>query len=525
MSSKFGLGDLGLRESSNPRSRLTSGFAFVLMVAALDFAVHMLSAANYGYFRDELYYIVSGQHLQLGYVDFPPLIAYLAAILRLLAGDGLVAIHVVPALAGAALVFVAGMTARELGGGRLAQLLAAAATAITAQMAFASIFSMDVLDALWWALASYVLIRTIRREEPKLWLLFGLIAGIGMMTKLTIVFFLFAIVVALLFTPRRSYLRTRWFWGGATITVLIVSPYIVWNSMNGWPTVDFYIHHGGLNGSGPLDFAALQLVILNPANIPLLFLGLHFYLRSRAGRPYAVVGLASVLLFFLFLLINAKPYFYEGALATILAGGAVVAEKRGGSPGRRRLWLPAGLLLAIALGGVVLAPLEMPLLPPATFVSVYGGLTGIANGAASQGNAGQLPQYLGDRFGWDTMTATLASVYHGLGAQEKAQACIFTSNYGEASALTFFGRSYGLPPVISGHNNFYVWGPGSCSGQVVVAVGLSQADLLQSFNNVTATGVITCSYCVSYENNVTIYLATEPKISVAGLWPSLKHFD
>jgi 4-amino-4-deoxy-L-arabinose transferase-like glycosyltransferase len=496
----------------------------VLVVAALDFLVHMLSAANYGYFRDELYYIVSGQHLQLGYVDFPPLIAYLAAILGFLAGDGLVAIHVVPALAGAALVFVAGMTARELGGGRLAQLLAASATAVTAQLAFASIFSMDILDALWWALASYVLIRAVRGEAPKLWLLFGLIAGIGMMTKLTIVFFLISVVVALLLTPGRFFLLTRWFWCGAAVAVLIVSPYIVWNAMNGWPTVDFYIHHGGLNGSGPFDFAALQVLILNPANIPLLILGFYFYLRSPAGRPYAVVGLASVLLFFLFLLINAKPYFYEGAFATILAGGAVAAEGWAGARGRRRLWLPAGLVLAITLGGVVLAPLEMPLLPPATFVGVFGGLTGVANGAASQENSGQLPQYLGDRFGWDTMTATVASVYHGLGAQERAQACIFASNYGEASALTFLGRSYGLPPVISGHNNFFVWGPGSCSGQVIIAVGLSQAELLRSFNNVAATGVITCGYCVSYENNVTIYLATNPKVSVAGLWPSVKQF-
>jgi 4-amino-4-deoxy-L-arabinose transferase-like glycosyltransferase len=269
----------------------------ILSVAGADFVFHMLVAGNYGYFRDELYYIVSGQHLQLGYVDFPGMIAYLAALMNVLAGDGLVAIHVIPALAGAALVFVSGMMARELGGKRWAQVLAAVATLVTAQLALASIFSMDILDALWWSVGSYILIRLTKREEPRLWVLFGLVTGLGLMTKLTIVFFLLALIVALVLTDARRNIRSRWFWTGAAVAFLFLLPYVAWNVMNGWPTVDFYIHHGGLNGSGPADFVVSQVVIANPAGLPLVIAGLYFLLRSPSGAPFRFLGVALVLLF------------------------------------------------------------------------------------------------------------------------------------------------------------------------------------------------------------------------------------
>jgi 4-amino-4-deoxy-L-arabinose transferase-like glycosyltransferase len=366
-------------------SRLAGEKAVLLYIAAANFAAHMLVAGNYGYFRDELYYIVSGQHLQLGYVDFPPMIAYIAAILNFLAGDALIAIHGVPALAGAALVFVAGMIAKELGGNRWAQVLAAVATVVTAQLAFSSIFSMDILDALWWSLAAYVLVRLVRRDNPRLWLAFGLVAGLGLFTKLTIAFFLASLLVGLLATPARRNLRSRWFWSGAAIAVSFLVPYIVWNAMNGWPTLDFYIHHGGLNGGGPLDFVLLQILIANPVNIPLVFAGLYFFLRSQMGRSYRMVGIALTLLFVVFTLTNSKPYFYEAAYPIILAGGAVLVSQKSGLV---RRWVPKGFILALAVSGVLLAPLEMPLLQPAAFVNSYASLTGVANGAEAQGNAG-----------------------------------------------------------------------------------------------------------------------------------------
>ena len=481
----------------------------------------MLVAGNYGYFRDELYYIVSGQHLQLGYVDFPPMIAYIAAVLNVLAGDALVAIHVVPALAGAALVFVAGMIARELGGNRWAQALSAVATLVTAQLAFSSIFSMDILDALWWSLAAYIVIRIVRRETPRLWLAFGLVAGLGLFTKLTIAFFLICLLAGLMATPARRNLLSKWFWAGVLIAVAFLVPYIVWNVMNGWPTLDFYTHHGGLNGGGPLDFILTQILIANPVNLPLVFIGLYFFLRSPLGKSYRLLGVALALLFVLYTLTNAKPYFYEGAYPILLAGGAVLAAQKAD---KVRRWIPKGFILALAVSGALLAPIEMPLLQPAVFVNTYASLTSVANGAAAQGNAGQFPQYLGDRFGWETMTATIASAYEGLPQSEKASACVFASNYGEASALTFLGKNYSLPPVISSHNNYYIWGPGNC-GAVLITVGVQLSTLQNFYSNVTQVALVTCEYCMSNEDNLPVYVATGPAASLQSIWLGIKDFS
>ncbi len=226
------------------RENLLSGTAILLYIAIGDFIFHMLIAGNYGYFRDELYYIVAGEHLSFGYVDFPPIIAGLASIMRFIAGDSLVSIHVIPAIAGAAIVFLAGKIASEFGGGRRAQVLAAIAAMFSASFAVASIFSMDVLDMLWWTLLAYLLVRIIKLEnrEPKLWIMFGVVAGVGLMTKLTIAFFLLSLLIALALTSRRSYLRSKFVWIAAMIAFAILLPYILWNSQNGCrPSISSFI--------------------------------------------------------------------------------------------------------------------------------------------------------------------------------------------------------------------------------------------------------------------------------------------
>ncbi|MHB8568573.1 MAG: glycosyltransferase family 39 protein [Nitrososphaerales archaeon] len=472
---------------------------------------------------NQVTYIVSGMHLSFGYVDFPPFIALVAAMLNAISSDSLFSIHVVSALADACLIFVSAMIVRELGGRRGAQLFAAAATLFSGALAFGSIFSMDIFDALWWTLLAYIVVRIIKRDEPKLWLLFGVVAGIGLNTKLTIVFFLLSIVIGLALSPARSYFRSKWLWFGGAIALVFMSPYVIWNALNGWPTVDFYFHHGGLNGSGPADFVALQFLITNPLAFPLAIMGLYFFLRNSAGKGYRVLGFSFIILFLAFLIFNGKPYFMFAAYPMLFAGGAVLIQNS--SLVKRRTWLPKIYIATIIVLGIILAPLLMPILPPATYASTYGSFSGVGNSAAGQQNNGIFPQYLGDRFGWDTMTATVAQVYNALPAQEKARACIFTSNYGEASALTFLGKQFGLPHVISGHNNFYLWGPGNCTGQVIITVGVSQSDDLQSFYNVTQAGLITCEYCQAEENNLTIYICTHPRASEQTIWPEVKHFN
>ncbi|MGH2387710.1 MAG: glycosyltransferase family 39 protein [Chloroflexota bacterium] len=216
----------------------------------------------------------------------------LAALLRVTVGDGLPAIHVIPALACALIIVVTGLMSRELGGGRTAQVVAGVAALFSLDfMATGSLFSMDVLDQLWWALAALILLRLLRRDAPRLWLLVGLVIAIALLTKLTVLFFGLALILALLVTPARRYLRTPWPWLAAGIAFLGLLPYIIWNAVNGWPTWEFWHHYGGAGSTSPPAFLAAQIVQMNPITVPLTVAGLVFYFR-KTGERYRLLGWA-----------------------------------------------------------------------------------------------------------------------------------------------------------------------------------------------------------------------------------------
>jgi hypothetical protein len=479
----------------------------LVSLGLVTFAAHMLAAGNYGYFRDELYYMADGRHLQAGYVDQPLLIGWLAALLHALSAESLVAIHVIPALAAAALVVVTGLMARALGGGRFAQGLAAlAAMGAAIFMATGSIFSMDILDALWWTVAAFILIRLLHCDQPRLWLLFGLVAGMGLTTKLTMLFFGLALTLALLVTPQRRYFRTPWPWLGGAIAFLGLLPYIIWNALNGWPTWEFWHHYAGI-GTSPLDFLVNQIVLLNPAAVPLAVAGLFFYF-GREGRPYRLLGWTFVILYVVLTLVHVKPYFLPSAYPLLFAPGALVFERLARRRGWR--WLTPAYAGLLVVGAVLLAPLSMPLLPPATFVHTYGSLTGLGEGASGQGTPSTFPQYLGDRFGWDTLTQNVETVYASLPPGERAQACVLANNYGEASALSLLGAPGHLPPVISAHNNYYLWGPGRCTGAVLIVVGYRPGAFAGFYATADWATTSTCEYCAEEESYLPIYVYTHP---------------
>ena len=491
-------------------------------LALVEFVAHMLVSANYGYFRDELYYIESGQHPAFGYVDFPPLIAWLANFLGVIAGDALWAIHVVPALAVALIVLLTGLMARELGGGRFAQALAALGSLVAVTfLATGSIFSMDALDELWWVLASYCAILILRGGNAQLWLLFGAIVGMGLATKVTMLFFGFALAAGLLLTPARRHFSIKWIWLGGAIAFAFLVPYVLWNAGNGWPTLEFFANYEG--SDGPLEFLIGQILGMNPLTLPLSLAGIWFYLGTQDGRPYRALGWAFVVLLLIFTLLGAKAYFLSPAYPLLFAGGAVVVERRRGRTGGLLKPLYVVLLL---LSGLLLAPLAMPILPPATFANTYGFMSDTGNASAGQEGEGVYPQYLGDRFGWSTMTQTVASVRDDLPFAERSRTCIFTANYGEASALNFLGDRYRLPPAISGHNNYYLWGPGECTGEVMITVGLSRGEVERGYVDVQSAATNTCRYCVlEEENGAPVYVATKPKSPIAELWPRTKHYE
>ena len=309
-------------------------------------------------------------------------------------------------------------------------------------LAEGSEFSPDVFDQLWWMILAYVVVRMVKRKEPKLWVYAGLVLGIGLLTKLTIFFFAAALVFSFLVLPSgRMYLRSKWVLVGGLIAFLFVIPMIYWNAVNGWPMVQFYLSFGGDVGAGPAGFAIGQLDDLNFFNIPLFLIGLWFFLRSEKGSELRALGLAFILMFAFMTILGMKPYYLSPVYPLLLAGGAVVVE---GSASKIRWFASKPWVVATFLLVLLLAPLTMPILAPATLEKVYGASTASsAGGAGASGETGPLPQVIGDRLGWPQMVSAVAQVYDGLPPSEQSQACILASNYGEASALIFLGKGMG----------------------------------------------------------------------------------
>jgi 4-amino-4-deoxy-L-arabinose transferase-like glycosyltransferase len=507
------------RKSTSKLSKksITITTALLAYLALVDFAAHMIFAGNYGYFRDELYYIVSGtQHLSLGYVDFPPFIAYVAALLYPLSKDSLVSIHIVPALVESLLVFVTGMIARELGGGRKAQLLAAVSTLVTLDfLAFGSLFTPDSFDSLWWSLLAYVVIRIVRRGQPKLWIVAGLVVGLGLFTKLTIFFFVATLLISFLAIPStRKYLRSKWIVVGALLSILFILPMTYWNSINGWPMIHFYLEfRGDVSGGGPLDFFVTQVAGISILNFPIVLVGLYFYLRSNEGSQLRAFGLCFILLFVFMAALDMKTYYLMPAYPMLYAAGALLIEKSSASKRGVFRWFGSKPFIAcLIIIAILLAPIAIPVLSPTTLLAKYG---------SSAYQSSPLP----DKYGWSLMVSDLSQVYNTLPAGLKSQACIFTENYGEASAVNFLGRSQGLPEAISGHNNYYIWGPDSCTGHVLITVGFSLSAAQQSEDNATLLATITCQYCISYESNLLVYLLITQTLSLTSAWPQLRHYD
>ena len=511
------------------KQTLTSTNAILIYLAFVNFIIHILFATNYGYFRDELYYIVSGtQHLSLGYVDFPPFIAYVAFFLGIIANDSLFSIHVVSAFIESLIIIVAGLIPRELGGERKAQILTAITTILTLGfMATGSLFSPDTFDQFWWVLLAYIIIRMVNRNEPQLWIYAGIVVGIGLLTKLTIFFFVLALLGSFLIIPKsRIYLRSKWLGIGSLISIIFIIPMLYWNLINGWPMVNFYLEfRGDVSGGGPLTFIFTQIATLDFLNIVICILGLLFYLRSEEGRKFKSIGLAFVFLFLFMLILNMKPYYLFPIYPIVFAGGSVVIEKSSINKVGRAKWFGSKPFMAcLVLIVILLAPDVMPILPPETMIKIYGPST--SNTSSSE--TGILPQELGDRVGWNEMVTTMVDIYNTLQTSEKNQVCIFTGNYGEASAINFLGTGTGLPVAISGHNNYYIWGPGSCTGQVLLTIGIQLPQNQNIYANMTLMTTITCQYCINLENNITVYLLTNPvngTLNLGSLWNSLRHYD
>jgi uncharacterized membrane protein len=506
------------------RQFLLGATALLLYLALAKLLLHLWFSSGYGYFRDEFYYLACGEHLDWGYVDQPPLTPLLAFVTRALLGDSLLALRFLPAVAGALLVLVTGLMARELGGGRFAQGLAAVAViAGPVYLGIDHIFTVNPFDHLFWALGAYFLIRIVKQDNPKLWLVFGLVAGIGLQNKISVLFFGFGVFVALLLTAHRKYFLSKWLWLGGAIAFVIFLPYLLWQFHYDWPMLEL-LRRGQLYKNyplSPLQFLWGQILEVHPFNLPIWLAGLYFYLVSKPGKPYRLLGWTYVAILIVFFILKAKTYYLAPAYPMLLAAGAFAIETF--IQERQWNWLKPATVSVLVSGGIATAPFAMPVLPVETYIR-YQDFLGIQAPQTERHKFGKLPQGYADMFGWENMVATVARVYNSLSPEERAKCAIFTSNYGEAGAIDFFGKKYGLPKAISGHNNYWLWGPGNYTGEIVITVGPRLEDVKKTFDQVELGATVVSEYAMPYESDLPVYICRKPKMPLKEVWPRVKNY-
>jgi hypothetical protein len=511
--------------SKSARQRFLSVPAIVIYLAGTKLFIHLTTATNYGLFVDELYFLACGQHLAWGYVDQPPLVAALAWVARALFGNSVFGIHLIPGLAGAGLVLLTGLLVHELGGRRFAQILAGLAIVVASvYLTMHSYLSMNAVEPLIWTGCAYLLVRMIKTGDTRLWLAFGFLSGLGLLNKTTMAMFGLGLVLGLLLSPARKLMANRWFPLGGAIAALIFLPNLVWMIGHGFPMLELLanIRRSGRNVSlTPLQFILEQVVLMHPLTLPLWLAGLGTFFFGREGKTYRTLGWAYLVVLAVLLATKGRTYYLAPAYPMLFASGAVGIEQWMGRISWR--WLRPAYAGTLAAGGVILAPFFLPVLPPEAYIR-YADALHIEQLQIETFAAGKLPQLFADRFGWPEMAQTTAEVYHSLPAEDQAKAAILTGNYGQAGAIDFYGPGLGLPAAISGHQNYYYWGPRDYTGEVVIALGMSPTVLRAYFADVRPAATVRHPYAMPYEN-FAIFVCRGPRQPLNEIWPNLKNWS
>ena len=517
------------RHDDRPISALPPLAVGILIgLCATKILLHIFtSLRHYGYFRDELYYLDMARHLDWGYVDAAPLVAVYAKI-ALLMGGSLTALRVIPALAGAALIALTMLIARELGGGRYAQFLAGLSILLCPAILLTdSLFTMNAFEPLFWMGCIWIVARILRTGDSRLWLWFGVLAGFGLENKHSTLSFGFAITVALLLTHNRREFTRPWIWIAGAIAVAIFLPNIAWQIRHHFPTIEDLanVRREGKNVIlPPLAFVKEQIIDMHPILLPVWLSGLVWFLRDRRWR---VLGLTFVVFFVLMEVAHGQNYYLFPIYPMVFAGGALVLEQAIDRwLALRAAWVRTATRTAvvaiIVLAALPFVPLVTWMLPPERLLA-YQNALGFKPAKAEVHHESLLPQPIADQFGWPELVSEVAAVYNSMPPDERAQTGIWAGNYGEAGAVNLFGPAYGLPRAYSRHQNHWYWGPPPQVYKNLIVIQWSLDDVrdnctsYQAFDHYQRFGM--------GEENAPFYLCRGVKFDIQKIWWHSHHWN
>lgn len=528
------------------RSPLAVGLYF----AVFKLILHFVFNSNYGYFRDELYFIACGEHLAFGYPDHAPLVAFIAKTSRVLFGDSLFAIRFFPAVAGALKVFLTALLVKEFGGKSFAAFLACLCVLCApVYLAIDNLLSMNSLEPVFWMLAVYFAVKATKGENQRIsngteietdeiqnpkskiqnpsisWLFFGTFAGLGLMNKHSFVFFGFALVAGLLLTDKRKVFLDKHFWLGGAIAFLIFLPNIIWQINNDFATLELLrnVQTSGKNVVlSPFAFFLSQILAMMPTTFPVWLAGIWFLVFDKNGRRFRFLGIAYLILLALMIYLKAKDYYLVPVYPMLLAAGAIwweqIVEKV-----RAIRFAKYALPILILIPAIIVAPTVLPILPIENLIA-YQEKIGFKPPKAEVSHDSPLQQIFSDQLGWQEMVAKVADVYNSLPPEDRAKTGIFAGNYGEAGAIDFFGGQYNLPKAISPHQSYFVWGPREYTGEVLILLGASKAEAEKRCESIEEKTEINFAYAESDEK-YKILVCRDTKKPLPGIWQSLKHWN
>jgi 4-amino-4-deoxy-L-arabinose transferase-like glycosyltransferase len=475
-----------------------------LAIAGTVTGILVAFASGYGYHRDELYFVAAGEHLDWGYADQGPLTPGIARLMTEIAPDSLTVLRLPSALAAGATVLLTGLLARELGGSRRAEALAAACAAVASiVLVTGHLLSTSTFDLLVWTAITWLAVRAIRTGEHRLWLVAGVVLGVGLLNKPLPAFLALGLLAGVAITGPRRLLRNPYVWAGAAIALLLWSPWIAWQADHGWPQIDVSRSlAAGESTSSEAWWAIVpfQFLLVSPLLAPVWIAGLVRLFREPAAREYRFLGWAWVVLAVVFMATGGKPYYLAGLLPVLISAGAVQIDGWLDRPLRRALM--GGAIAASAVAGVIIA---LPVLP-----------------ADSSDPVIALNEDVGETIGWPALARTVAGVHREL--PDRSRAVILTRNYGEAGAVDRYGPGLGLPRAYSGHNAYADWGPPSVGGAPVIAVGLPARELATNLRGCRPAARIDNGVGVdNEEQGTTVMVCRGPARPWSQEWPALRH--
>ena len=474
--------------------------------------LHFATNTNYELHRDEMLYFNMADHLSFGYATVPPVIGFLAFIVKSIFGYSVFGIRFIPAILGAASIFIIARIVRELGGGILALIMASSSFLFsTGFLLFDTLFTPNVIEQFLWLITTYFIFRMISTNNPKLWIMIGILVGLAFLNKYSVLFYIPGFFVAMMFSRHRDIFKSKYFYFSLIAGIIIILPNFLWQYNHGWPV---FFHMSELNRTQMVNLTFSDFFIdifsMNLLSTLIWLTGLVslLFLRQEKGNRY--IGIASLIIILLFLVSKGKAYYILGLIPFLFAYGGYIMEKYLAG---RLVYINYFVLFISLSFSLIALPFGIPLMSFDKLIKYKEKTRHLIIYPFyrwEDGKIHNISQIYADMAGWRELTGYVAKAYGQLSKEEQKKCTIYVeSNYGQAGAIHFYGKAYNLPEPVSFLESYTIWSPDTIPDGPFIYINNEEGDIRKLFKNVTKVGQVSNQYF--RENGLLVFLCTNPE--------------